>query len=73
MQWHPTVLARTALIPQRIMSSYSKDSSRTSPDGIYKEGDLLIQFSGCEDAEGRDCERELEPYYKAWVKLTQSD
>ncbi|KAK9855378.1 hypothetical protein MYU51_002863 [Penicillium brevicompactum] len=73
LQWHPTVLARTALVPQRTIGSYSKDSLRASSDGTYKEGDLVIQFRGCEFTEGRDCEREMEPYYKMWLKMTQSD
>jgi mannan polymerase II complex MNN11 subunit len=73
MQWHPTVLARTALVPQRVISSYSKGSPRASSDGTYKEGDLVIQFRGCEDTEGRDCEQELEPYYKAWQKVVKSN
>jgi len=73
MQWHPTVLARTALVPQRIISSYSKDSSMASLDGTYKEGDLVIQFHGCQDTEGRDCEQEMEPYYKVWHKMAKSD
>lgn len=73
MQWHPTVLARTALVPQRTIGSYSKDSLRASPEGTYKEGDLVIQFRGCEIMEGRDCEQELEPYYKMWLKLIQND
>lgn len=73
MQWHPTVLARAALVPQRILSSYSHASPGASLDGTYKDGDLVIQFHGCEDTEGRDCAHELEPYYKIWEKKTQSD
>ncbi|CAG8040628.1 unnamed protein product [Penicillium salamii] len=73
LQWHPTVLARTALVPQRSISSYSKDSLRASPEGTYKDGDLVIQFRGCEEVEGRDCERELEPYYKIWLGIPQRD
>ncbi|KAJ5700099.1 hypothetical protein N7536_003112 [Penicillium majusculum] len=73
MQWHPTVLARAALVPQRILSSYSHGSPGASLDGTYKDGDLVIQFHGCEDTEGRDCAHELEPYYKIWEKKTQSD
>ncbi|KAI2732831.1 CAZyme family GT34 [Penicillium roqueforti] len=73
LQWHPTVLARTALVPQRILGSYSKDSPGVALDGTYKDGDLVIQFHGCGDAEGRDCARELEPYYKLWEKKKQRD
>jgi mannan polymerase II complex MNN11 subunit len=74
MQWHPTVLARTALVPQRTLSSYGKDSSAASLDGIYKDGDFVVQFQGCEDAEsGRDCVQEFEPYYKMWLQKVKTD
>jgi mannan polymerase II complex MNN11 subunit len=73
MQWHPTVLARTALVPQCILSSYSSDSPGASLDGTYKDGDFVIQFHGCDDTKGRDCARELESYYKLWEKKAQSD
>ncbi|KAJ5823164.1 hypothetical protein N7447_005504 [Penicillium robsamsonii] len=73
MQWHPTVLARTVLVPQRILGSYSSDSSGASLDGTYKDGDFVIQFRGCVDTQGRDCAHELEPYYKLWEKKRQSD
>ncbi|KAI2700887.1 CAZyme family GT34 [Penicillium roqueforti] len=73
LQWHSTVLARTALVPQRILSSYSKDSPGAALDGTYKDGDLVIQFHGCGDAEARDCARELEPHYRLWEKKKQRD
>jgi mannan polymerase II complex MNN11 subunit len=73
MQWHPTVLARTALVPQRTLSSYGKYSSAASLDGIYQDGDLVVQFQGCEETEGRDCAQEFEPYYKLWQKKVKSD
>ncbi|KAJ5297464.1 hypothetical protein N7508_007713 [Penicillium antarcticum] len=74
MQWHPTVLARTALVPQRTLSSYGKDSPAASLDGVYQDGDLVVHFQGCEDAEkGRDCVSEFEPYYKLWLKKVKSD
>ncbi|KAL5001942.1 galactosyl transferase GMA12/MNN10 family-domain-containing protein [Aspergillus recurvatus] len=69
VQWHPTVLARMALIPQRVINSYSKDSStRAAVDGTYKNGDLVIRFFGCDTNPKRNCEREMEPYYNLWAK-----
>ncbi|KAJ5779312.1 hypothetical protein N7457_007032 [Penicillium paradoxum] len=73
MQWHPTVLARTALVPQRIMSSYSKESPGASSDGFYKSGDLVIQFRGCDEGAARNCAHELEPYYKLWERTAKSN
>ncbi|KAJ5585546.1 uncharacterized protein N7459_005346 [Penicillium hispanicum] len=71
MQWHPTVLARTALVPQRILNAYSKDSSGASPDGTYKDGDFLIRFPACDNA-GTECE-ELGSYYMMWQKKVKSE
>lgn len=70
MQWHPTVLVRTALVPQRTLNAYSKDSAGASADGTYKDGDFIIRFPGCEDHQGRDCQ-ELEAYYSIWQKKTK--
>ncbi|KAJ0426411.1 galactosyl transferase GMA12/MNN10 family-domain-containing protein [Aspergillus carlsbadensis] len=68
VQWHPTVLARLALIPQRVINAYSKDSPGAGVDGTYKDGDLVIRFFGCDGDLSRDCESELDPYYKLWAK-----
>jgi mannan polymerase II complex MNN11 subunit len=36
---------------------------------IYKDGDFVIRFSGCDLSTGsRNCEIELEPYYKKWER-----
>lgn len=72
MQWHPTILARTALVPQRILNAYSKDSKGASPDGTYQEGDLVIRFPGCEDDKSRDC-GEMDPYFMPWQKKAKSE
>ncbi|KAL3490865.1 galactosyl transferase GMA12/MNN10 family-domain-containing protein [Aspergillus germanicus] len=68
VQWHPTILARLALIPQRVINAYSKDSPGAGIDGTYKDGDLIIRFFGCDSDSKRDCESELDPYYKMWAK-----
>ncbi|KAI9369252.1 galactosyl transferase GMA12/MNN10 family-domain-containing protein [Aspergillus egyptiacus] len=67
VQWHPTVLARLALIPQRVINAYSNDSSGAAFDGTYKDGDLIIRFFGCDGDPKRDCESEMDPYYKLWA------
>lgn len=72
MQWHPTVLARTALVSQRILNAYSKDSTGALPDGTYKAGDFVLRFPGCEHSEDSDC-TEMEAYYQLWQKKTKSD
>ena len=62
-RWHGTVLAKLALIPQNIMNSYhEKQASAATEDGIYKEGDFIINFGDCGQKE-RNCEAEMRPYY----------
>jgi mannan polymerase II complex MNN11 subunit len=63
VQWHPTILSKLGLIPQRIMNAYSKEGA--AGDGTYKDGDLVIRFAGC-DKVGRDCAAEAEPFSKQW-------
>jgi mannan polymerase II complex MNN11 subunit len=72
VQWHPTVLARLALVPQRTINAYSKDSSAASADGTYQDGDLIIRFFGCDSDPKRSCEQEMEPYYNLWAKKLKS-
>jgi mannan polymerase II complex MNN11 subunit len=63
VQWHPTILSKLVLVPQRIMNAYS--SKDAAGDGTYKDGDLVIRFAGC-DKGGRDCAAEAEPFSKQW-------
>ncbi|KAF7592468.1 hypothetical protein BBP40_000249 [Aspergillus hancockii] len=73
VQWHPTILARLALVPQRTFNAYSKDSSGAGADGNYKDGDLVIRFFGCDTDTKRSCEKEMDPYYRLWTKKLQSE
>ncbi|KAL4909052.1 hypothetical protein BDW74DRAFT_174268 [Aspergillus multicolor] len=68
VQWHPTVLARLALVPQRVINSYSKDSPQAAVDGTYKDGDLIIRFFECDTDPKRNCEKGMDPYYNLWAK-----
>lgn len=70
MQWHPAILARTALVPQRTLNAFSKDSKGASSDGTYVEGDFVLRFPGCDD-KSRQCE-ELDPYFMLWQKKAKS-
>ncbi|KAE8359813.1 galactosyl transferase GMA12/MNN10 family-domain-containing protein [Aspergillus caelatus] len=73
LQWHPTILARLALVSQRTINAYSKDSSGAGVDGNYKDGDLVIRFFGCDTDTKRNCEKEMEPYYRLWSKRLKND
>ncbi|OJJ44035.1 hypothetical protein ASPZODRAFT_154010 [Penicilliopsis zonata CBS 506.65] len=73
VQWHPTILARLALVPQRILNAYSRDSPQVAVDGAYTEGDFVIQLSGCASDAMQSCEKEIEPYYATWTKKFRNE
>jgi len=67
VQWHPTILTKLALIPQKLLNSYGVDiSSRGGKEVMYKDNDFLVRFPNCELDSNRNCEHELEPYYNQW-------
>ncbi|KAI9726829.1 MAG: hypothetical protein M1828_000685 [Chrysothrix sp. TS-e1954] len=43
VQWHGTVLARMALVPQKLLNAYTKGSKEQA----YVEGDYIAHFHGC--------------------------
>ncbi|KAI5295740.1 hypothetical protein KEM52_000397 [Ascosphaera acerosa] len=73
VQWHPTMLAKLALIPQRIINAYAGQAPTPGADGLYHEGDLVIRFLGCDQVgANRNCEAEMLPYYQKWIKETNN-
>ncbi|KAM0128340.1 hypothetical protein ACHAP3_008392 [Botrytis cinerea] len=60
VQWHPTILSKLALVPQKIMNAYSSDEAEG-----YKDGDFVVRLPGC-DQSGRDCGKEAEKYTRQW-------
>ena len=40
-------------------------------DSMWAEGDLVVNFKGCVEAPSRDCEKEMEGYYKRWERVVQ--
>ena len=70
VQWHPTILTKLALIPQKILNAYGVDiPSRGGKDAMYREGDFIVRLVGCELDVTRNCEREFEKYYAEWKAL----
>ncbi|GAM84580.1 hypothetical protein ANO11243_025760 [Dothideomycetidae sp. 11243] len=50
VQWHGTVLARLALVPQRMINSYVDAPDAETPlpkENAYAEGDFVANFDGC--------------------------
>lgn len=63
VQWHGTLLAKIALVPQSIMNSYTKEDARVAgPNGLWKEGDFMMNFNECESSK-RSCEEEMRPWF----------
>ncbi|KAF2130714.1 glycosyltransferase family 34 protein [Dothidotthia symphoricarpi CBS 119687] len=62
VQWHGTMLAKLALVPQNTFNSYASGPA-SEHDGQFKEGDLVATFPGC-DRDGRSCETEQQPYFE---------
>ncbi|KAG9248168.1 galactosyl transferase GMA12/MNN10 family-domain-containing protein [Calycina marina] len=67
VQWHPTILSKLTLIPQRTINAYYM-SSPAVDGGHYQAGDFLISFKGCEAllSSEKSCEVWAGPYSKQW-------
>jgi len=65
VQWHPTILSKLALVPQRTMNAYNKVGSTSESGTNYVDGDFVIRFPKCEDT-GRDCAKEAQPFENQW-------
>ena len=59
VQWHPTILSKIALVPQRTMASYAHAGLG---DG-YKEGDFVVMLKGCGVQGQTSCEQESKWYW----------
>jgi len=64
VQWHPTILSKLALVPQRIMNAYPKGQTVNESEA-YRDGDFIVRFAGCEQA-GRSCATQAAPFSKQW-------
>ncbi|KAI1344076.1 galactosyl transferase GMA12/MNN10 family-domain-containing protein [Xylariaceae sp. FL0016] len=62
VQWHPTILSKLAIVPQRTISAYA-----TSEYGQqYKDGDIAVLFFGCTKTGDKSCATESERYSQQW-------
>jgi len=59
VQWHPTILTKLALIPQRVLGAYTPAAAA---GGAYEDGDFVILFHECWKP-GRSCEKEFNTYW----------
>ena len=60
VQWHPTVLARLALVPQKTINTYSRASKGVE----YQDGDFAVVFNGC--ASTQECDADARRYLYRW-------
>ncbi|OJD14497.1 hypothetical protein AJ78_05147 [Emergomyces pasteurianus Ep9510] len=71
IQWHPTLLAKLALIPQRTFNSYTTESPALMPDSLYNDGDFVVRFLGCDaDKPVKTCEEQMETFWTKWARET---
>lgn len=75
IQWHPTLLAKLAIVEQRVLNSYiagslvQSDGSEQTPtpdNGVWRPGDLIINLKDCHRIQGRDCVAEMKKYLGIW-------
>jgi mannan polymerase II complex MNN11 subunit len=62
VQWHPTILSKMAIVPQRILNAYDQDESGDK----YENGDMVIRFSNCPKTGEKSCEKIAQDYKAAW-------
>ncbi|KAJ4307185.1 putative alpha-1,6-mannosyltransferase mnn11 [Collariella sp. IMI 366227] len=65
IQWHPTILAKMAIVDQRVMNAYSKGDKGEE----YREGDFVVRFSDCTADGPESCETVSQPFVQQWRKL----
>ncbi|OJD31800.1 glycosyltransferase family 34 protein [Diplodia corticola] len=68
VQWHGTILAKLALVPQRIMNAYTRAEEGTK-EGMYQEGDFIVAFPDCIDDKKNTCEDDMAAW---WNKSQES-
>ena len=66
VQWHPTILTKLALIPQRFINSYGQDVPSRGTKARWEEGDFIVRIPGCEKDSKLNCEDLINPFYNTW-------
>lgn len=68
VQWHPTILSKLALVPQRTLGPYT----RTDQGNAYQDGDFVVMFPGCTATGAQSCETVSSSYYQKWSSSLSS-
>ncbi|KAI0472387.1 galactosyl transferase GMA12/MNN10 family-domain-containing protein [Xylaria cf. heliscus] len=62
VQWHPTILSKLAIVPQRAINAYA-----TADHGAqYRDGDIAVVFAQCSGTGTKSCANEAERYSQRW-------
>lgn len=69
VQWHGTILARLALIPQTIMNGYVNGTGQE----LYQEGQFVANLKGCDLPGQQSCEQGLRPFYGRFLAQLPKD
>ncbi|KAI0137274.1 galactosyl transferase GMA12/MNN10 family-domain-containing protein [Xylariales sp. AK1849] len=63
VQWHPTILSKLAVIPQRLLNSYAKPKHGE----VYEDGDLAVRFPACTRSAGNNnCIEQGKTFESKW-------
>ncbi|KAI1652091.1 glycosyltransferase family 34 protein [Daldinia loculata] len=62
VQWHPTILSKMAIIPQRIINAYNNNGHGEQ----YKDGDIAVVFAHCSNVGDNSCAKEAERFSQQW-------
>lgn len=69
VQWHGTILARIAIVPQKIMNSYISGKALEQ----YTDGDFVANAPACGLPNQPTCETALRPYYNVFKGILRPE
>ncbi|KAH7160725.1 galactosyl transferase GMA12/MNN10 family-domain-containing protein [Dactylonectria macrodidyma] len=58
VQWHPTILSKLALVPQRTIASYGRNKEGNS----YRDGDFVALLVDCHPTGPNSCDKQSQSY-----------
>lgn len=58
VQWHPTILSKLALVPQRTIASYGRNKEGNS----YRDGDFVALLIDCHPTGPNSCDKQSQSY-----------
>ncbi|KAI1083940.1 glycosyltransferase family 34 protein [Whalleya microplaca] len=62
VQWHPTILSKLAIVPQRTINAYATGEYGEQ----YKDGEIAVVFARCHGSGDKSCAKEAERFSQQW-------